>query len=272
MFQRNLTRNLHLILPLVLLTQAASSPAFTYANFNSTAGLNLVGSAAQNGSVLRLTPASGSQMGSAWYTQQQHVSAGFTTTFSFRFTNPTPPGADGISFNVQSQGINAISDEQGTTSGISISLNTFLYADEPSDNFVAIFRNGYADTSGRLAVYDLNSTPIRMKDGNAHNVSLTYDGSAFSMSIDATSIFNNVAVSRPRASMPPAMPSWASVPAQVSTGKIKTCSTGPSHPFPNRPLPPCSPVPWAVSFSIAHAAPKKSKAAHIHCLSAAGAI
>jgi hypothetical protein len=169
--------------------------AFTYADFSSTAGLNLVGSAAQNGSALRLTPASGSQMGSAWYTQPQHVSGGFTTTFSFRLTNPAPPGADGISFNVQSVGINAVADEQGTTSGVSISFNTFLYGDEPSDNFIGIYRNGFGENSGRLSTFDLNSTPLYMKDGNVHNTSITYSGSAFSLTIDGTSIFNNFAVS-----------------------------------------------------------------------------
>src|SRR5262245_60409995 len=113
-----------LILLLALLLHASSVLAFTYADFSSTAGLNLVGSAAQNGNALRLAPAVGSMMVSAWYTQQQHVSGGFTTTFSFRLTDPGPtPGADGISFNVQGVGINAVSDEQGTTSGVSISLN-----------------------------------------------------------------------------------------------------------------------------------------------------
>ncbi len=154
-----------------------------------------MGAAAQNGSVLRLTPASGSLMGSAWYTQQQHVSAGFTTTFSFRLTDPTPPGADGISFNVQSVGTSAVADEQGTTSGVSISLNTFQYGDEPSSNFVGVYRNGFGGNSGRLYVFDLNSTPIYMKDGNVHNVAIAYDGSGFSLAIDAVPIFQNLAVS-----------------------------------------------------------------------------
>jgi hypothetical protein len=166
-----------------------------YADFSSISGLSLVGSAAQNGNALRLTPAAGSQMGSAWYNQQQHVAGGFSTSFAFRFTNPTPPGADGISFNVQKVGLSAIADEQGTTGGVSISFNTFLYGDEPSDNFVAVFRNGYGENTGRLRVFDLNSTPIYLKDGNVHQASIEYNGSAFSLSIDSFPIFNNLAVS-----------------------------------------------------------------------------
>jgi hypothetical protein len=124
------------------------------------------------------------------------VSAGFTTSFSFRLTSPgSTPGADGISFNVQGLGINAPANEQGTTGGFSISLNTFQYGDEPSSDFVGIYQNGYADNSGRLYTFDLSSTPVQMKDGNIHNVSITYSGSALSMSIDSTSVFNNLAVS-----------------------------------------------------------------------------
>jgi hypothetical protein len=173
-------------------------PGFTYSDFSSTGGLNLVGSAAQNGNALRLTPSAGSMTGSAWYTQKQHVSDGFTTSFSFRFFDPGPtPGADGISFNIQGVGINALADEQSTTTGIGISFNTFQYGDEPSSNFIGIYRNAYGDGSGSglLYAYNLDSTPIYMKDGNIHNVLLSYDGSAFSMSIDSTSIFNNIAVS-----------------------------------------------------------------------------
>jgi hypothetical protein len=192
----NPTRTRCLAVSLVLALHAGAALAFTYADFSSTAGVNLVGSAVRNGNVLRLTPAAGSLMGSAWYTEQQHVSAGFTTTFSFRLTEPGPtPGADGISFNVQSVGVNAVADEQGTSSGISISLNTFAYGDEPSSNFVGIYRNGYGDNSGRLYTFDLDSTPIYMKDGNVHNVAIAYDGSAFSMSIDSIPIFSDLALS-----------------------------------------------------------------------------
>ncbi len=196
MYLRNSNKTQCLIVSIGLLLKTSAALAFTYTDFSSTAGLNLVGSAAQNGNALRLTPATGDLVGSAWYTQKQHVSAGFTTSFSFRLTSDgLQPGADGISFNVQNLGINALANEQGTMGGLSISLNTFQYGDEPSSDFVGIYRNGYADNSGRLYMFDLSSTPIQMKDGNIHNVSITYNGSAFSMSIDSFSVFNNLAVS-----------------------------------------------------------------------------
>src|SRR5436309_2568374 len=147
---RNSTKTQCLIVSIGLLLRTSAALAFTYTDFSSTAGLNLVGAAAQNGNVLRLTPAAGDLVGSAWYNQKQHVSAGFTTSFSFRLTGAgSTPGADGISFNVQGLGITAPANEQGTTGGFSISLNTFQYGDEPSSDFVGIYRNGYDDNSGR---------------------------------------------------------------------------------------------------------------------------
>ena len=50
--------------------------------------------------LLQVTPNSGNQVGSAWATQQTVVN-GFTTTFTFQFTNGTTPPGDGIAFVIQ---------------------------------------------------------------------------------------------------------------------------------------------------------------------------
>jgi hypothetical protein len=61
-----------------------------------------------------------------------------------------------------------------------VTFNTFYNptAGEPSDNFVGIVTN--RDSVGN-ALYsftsDLNSTPIRLKDGNEHAAVIQYDGS-----------------------------------------------------------------------------------------------
>src|SRR5436190_21102988 len=78
-----------------LVISTNSGLAFSYPAFSSTAGLNLVGTPAQNGNVLRLTPAPGSQLGSSWYTQPQHVTAGCSTSYSSRSSSPAPAGPDG---------------------------------------------------------------------------------------------------------------------------------------------------------------------------------
>src|ERR1035437_5312618 len=58
-----------------------------FLNFNSTAGLNLVGNAAQNGAVLRLTQAALNQEGNAWAAAKQPCAAGFNTRFRFQIGN-----------------------------------------------------------------------------------------------------------------------------------------------------------------------------------------
>jgi hypothetical protein len=100
-------------------SQAQNS--FTYPPFpaNASAGLQTNGNASITGGVLQVTPASASQTSSAWYTNPAgsepapiSLLNGFTTTFTFQFTNQNIPpigstgtngtgGADGIAFVVQ---------------------------------------------------------------------------------------------------------------------------------------------------------------------------
>jgi Bacterial lectin len=58
--------------------------------------------------VLRLTTNTYSRVGSAWFTTQQPVQNGFSTSFQFQFTNPSAPPADGIAFVIQNSGAGAI--------------------------------------------------------------------------------------------------------------------------------------------------------------------
>lgn len=80
---------------LALVTVLAATPiasavaqTFTYTDFSSTAGLTLLGNAAQSGSALRLTANSSNQTGWVWRQGALPVIAGFDTTFSFRITPP----------------------------------------------------------------------------------------------------------------------------------------------------------------------------------------
>ena len=77
----------------------------TYANFSSTSGLNLIGSAAVTNGVLRLTPAIDSQTGDAWLTTKQPCSGGFDTMFHFAISQlgniyGNEPGGDGFTLSV----------------------------------------------------------------------------------------------------------------------------------------------------------------------------
>src|SRR5438270_11713566 len=63
MFLKNPINTTSLIVSIILMIQTKAATAFTYSDFSSTAGLNLVGTAAQSGSALRLTPTGPDHLG-----------------------------------------------------------------------------------------------------------------------------------------------------------------------------------------------------------------
>jgi hypothetical protein len=199
-----------------LVTQAQTQQTFSFPNFNTPTNIALVGSAGTaqgaNGNVLRITPATGDQVGSAWYSNPQPLAAGFTTTFTFQFTgrNGTGGGADGIAFVVQGPGVGAIGIDGGAigygdddadnnpSSGIANSLaiefDTFANAwDLNSNNHVAIqscgtgsntsHHNspciGTGNRSGINSTIAINtalaSLNINIIDGLQHTAVITYN-------------------------------------------------------------------------------------------------
>jgi hypothetical protein len=183
------------ILPLAVAVNVQA--AINYPDFSSTSGLTLVGSAAQNGSFVRLTPNTTAQYGTMWYNTPQYVIGGFTTTFQFRMSDQggLGGGGDGIAFAMQNVGNNAAGMEYGAFSNnIGITLNTFFNGGmEPSANFVGIVTNTDAfGNASYKSTYDLNGTGINLKDGNIHSATLSYSGQSLSMIIDGISIFSNV--------------------------------------------------------------------------------
>jgi len=102
--------SLSLLLAAQLPAQAAE---IHYADFSSTAGLTLNGNAARVGNVLRVTPATFNQAGSAFSTTPISLAAdvSFSTAFQFRFSQAGGAcqencGADGLTFVVQTNSSN----------------------------------------------------------------------------------------------------------------------------------------------------------------------
>jgi hypothetical protein len=178
----------------------------SFPNFNSTAGLRINGNAAVvsvgDTQVLRLTPATTGQDSTVWYATSLSLARGFSTTFTFQFTNPGGLGAaDGIAFVVQNgsfpngrSGSLALGDPltsgggaigyQGLTHSVAVEFDTF---DNPgpgpnndiSANEVGIQSCGAAANNAdhafcNFGVVDLNGGTIRLADGSVHTAVITY--------------------------------------------------------------------------------------------------
>jgi subtilisin-like proprotein convertase family protein len=181
----------------------------SYPNFNSTAGLNLVGSTVQLGSVLRLTPAtSGGNIGNAWFRTKQSCVRGFDTTFQFRITNPGGTIGDGISFTVQNAGptvSGVFANLTTATNFVSVWFNTYKNWPDCFDptcdisaNSVGIVTNGIYNGSPNgiyAAQTDLTPLGINLIDGAVHTSRISFDGAVLNVWLDNLKVLSNVPLS-----------------------------------------------------------------------------
>lgn len=168
------------------------------------------GSSSTPPTVLRLTPAVGGLANSAWYSTQQNVTTGFSTTFTFQDGQHSTGGydADGFAFVIQNGGTTALGPGGcgmgfgGSNSGcagltgipgsVAIGFDTYNNGDgvDPADpnhvgsyNEVEIQSCGSAanlvDLSCNVAHAFLPST-ITITDDTVHTVTITYTPSASS--------------------------------------------------------------------------------------------
>ena len=180
---------------------------FAFSDFgsNSLAGsaLQLNGNAAfTNGvegtPVLRLTPASTDQAGSAFLPVRLGDNLSFSTEFSFQMTNGggitdgtiNPTGADGIVFVLaESPGLGGQGGGvgySGLANSIGIKFDTFQdgTANDPNGNFVAIYTDGSVNTAGYVPYSPSNpstepqyfSPSTSMKNGDIWHVWIDYNG------------------------------------------------------------------------------------------------
>lgn len=167
--------------------QASAAVVINYPDFSNVAGLTINGNAAQVGNVLRVTPAVGSQAGSAFSTNTVSLAsnASFSTYFQFRFTGPQVsdgfgPGADGLVFVVQTVSNNVGTGGggigyQGIPNSVGIEFDTWNNGgiDANNSNHVGI------DLSGSVSSVVLTPvTEADMNGGDIWNAWVDYDGSA----------------------------------------------------------------------------------------------
>jgi glucose/arabinose dehydrogenase len=174
---------------LLVLPAHTVSADLTYADFSSTAGLNLVGSAARAaGNRLRLTPSLTARVGAAWYTTPQSVAAGFSTTFTFSISSPSAGGADGFAFVVQRAGTATAGGDgcrigyDGIPASLAVEFDTYLSGtcaagtvSDPSDNHVSVHTRGALPNSAmESASIGLSSAIPDLSDGAVHTVRIDY--------------------------------------------------------------------------------------------------
>lgn len=170
-----------------------------YNDFSSTAGLTINGNAAQAGNVLRLTPATFSQGGSAFSTTQTNLGVGnsFSTYFQFQITGSGGNlqdtsdfflGADGLVFVVQPNsnsvgGVGVGIGYAGIGNSLGVEFDTFYNdprsygGNDPDGNHVGI------DLSGSLSSTALMPEATLFNNGQIWNAWIDYDGTTQSLEV-----------------------------------------------------------------------------------------
>jgi len=162
---------------LLKLVNGCDISAFNYPEFNheSIDQLHLMSHATNLNNEIRLTGITNFEKGAIWHKEQVPVRNGFTTDFSFRFSegknglfdDGSIPGADGIAFVIQNYSLDAIGDAggglgyDGIRNSLAVEFDTYrnyLASDQINDengNHVAIMCNG---TKPNSASHDLPSS------------------------------------------------------------------------------------------------------------------
>jgi hypothetical protein len=153
-----------------------------------TAGaMALNGSAALNGTRLRLTDGGGMEASAAWYNSPVNIQQ-FTTSFSFQLSPGSSPTADGFTFAIQGNNTaalgalgGALGYAGGALSQKSVAIKFDLYDNAGEGvNSTGLFTNG---TSPSTPSVDLSGSGIDLHSGDVMNAQINYDGTNLSMTI-----------------------------------------------------------------------------------------
>lgn len=175
----SIKRNVIAVIVLCSLVWGASAAwaGFVYPGFSSPEDWQLNGDASFVGSLLRLTPASYHQRGSAWYKNRQHVVAGFRARFAFFLNDQgsipedSKIGGDGFAFVIQNSSATAIGDygsgigyggvatRDAIPNSIAVEFDTWRNSDlnDPNENHLSVHSRGILANSPHED-YSLGST------------------------------------------------------------------------------------------------------------------
>ena len=169
-----------------------SLAAFTFGDFSDISDLTLNGDAAQSGNVLRLTPDTSNQAGSAFFNLPATVGSdtSFSTEFRFQIGGGTD-GADGFTFLLQNdpRNVNALGDRGSSlgyddlaSAGDSIVNSLAVEFDlfdsngyDPGDNHVAVLINGDVTNPDPATKVAIDPGVIDLNDGTAYKAWIDYN-------------------------------------------------------------------------------------------------
>ncbi|GGQ40383.1 L-type lectin-domain containing protein [Couchioplanes azureus] len=121
-----------------------------YTDFGSGPGLRMAGSAAVDGTALRLTSDTKRQAGAAWSRVKINPKMSFDTVFEVSMTGAVGH-ADGVAFVLQNDGPTAIGGHGGSigyggmTHSVAVELDTFRNPNDVDNNHVAVVTGGASD-------------------------------------------------------------------------------------------------------------------------------
>ena len=181
-------------------TLAQAALVVDYPDFSDTTGLTINGNAARVGDVLRVTPDTFSQAGSAFSTNTVSLASGaaFSTYFQFRFTNPGGAcdgmgcGADGIVFTVQTVANNV----GGGGGGRTLESRIALESSSTTGSTAAL------DSAATDAGVDLNGSVASVVSANISEADLN-DGDIWNAWVDYNSVTDLLEVRLTRSAVRP---------------------------------------------------------------------
>ena len=180
----------------------ATAQSFSFSDFASTAGLNLLGNAVQTGNTLQITNTVPLQTGWAWYDTPVTVLAGFDTTFTFRITPPASGLGEGMALVIQDDpaGANAMggtiwgmgygvgaNGSPGIRNSVAVEFDTFLdpFLNDTSANELTIHTRGSSGNNENEIWSVGRDTPSQiLSNGQVHTLRVTYEPGTLEVYVD----------------------------------------------------------------------------------------